>query len=120
MTAALFTPTFLYLTGGLVIWALRFLAAYIFTALACARGWSDAAVAVVGLVPAVVSLFTLIAAAACGAILLRAAAHLRQASIDPTEENARFIHYMAGSIAALALVAIIWETLPVFIIPICD
>jgi hypothetical protein len=120
MTAALFTPTFLYLTAVLVIWAVRFLAAYIFTALACARGWADAAVGALGLVPAVVSLFTLIAAAGCGAILFHAAVHLRRAPRDPAEENVRFIHIMAGSVAALALLAIIWETLPVFVVPICN
>jgi hypothetical protein len=120
MTAALFTPTFLYLTAGLVIWAVRFLAAYIFTALACARGWADAAVGAVGLVPAVVGLFTLIAVAACAAVLFRAAVQLRAAPRGPAEENFRFIHLMAGSIAALALLAIIWETLPVFVIPICN
>jgi hypothetical protein len=120
MTAALFTPTFLYLTAGLVIWAVRFLAAYIFTALACARGWADAAVGEVGLVAAVVSLLTLVAAAGCGAILFYAAVHLRRVARDPAEETVRFIHVMAGSIAALGLLAIIWETLPVFVIPICS
>ena len=120
MTAALFTPTFLYLTAGLVIWAVRFLAAYIFTALACARGWADAAAGAVGLVPAVVGLFTLVAAAGCGAILLYAGVHLKRAPRAPAEENVRFIHAMAGSVAALALLAIIWETLPVFVVPICN
>jgi hypothetical protein len=120
MTAALFTPTFLYLTGGLIIWAVRFLAAYIFTALACARGWDDSAVGEVGLVAAVVSFLTLVAVTGCGAILFHAAVHLRRAPPEPAEENVRFIHVMAGSIAALALLAIIWETLPVFVIPICS
>jgi hypothetical protein len=46
--------------------------------------------------------------------------HLRQAPRDPAEENVRFIHLMAGSVAALALLAIIWETLPVFVVPICN
>ena len=72
------------------------------------------------LVPLSVSGFTLAAVAGCLAILLRAASYLRQSAVDPAEENTRFIHYMAGSIAALALVAVIWETLPVFIIPICN
>jgi hypothetical protein len=120
MVSALFTPTFIYINAGLIIWAVRFLAAYVFTALACARGWSDATIAGIGAVPAVVGLFTLLAAIGCVAILARAAAHLRSSvSPDPAAENARFIHYVAGSIAALGLLAVIWETLPIFMIPIC-
>jgi hypothetical protein len=115
MTSALFTPTFLYLSGGLIIWAARFLSAYVFTALACARGWSDASLAGLGLVPAVVGILSLVAALGCVAILARAVVSLKGAP----DENARFIHYMAGSIAALGLLAVIWETLPVFMIPIC-
>ena len=120
MTAQLFTPTFLYITAGLIIWAVRFLAAYIFTALACARGWSDAAAGAVGLVPAVVTLFTLIAGIGCAVILVRAAVHVRERPTDAAEENTRFIHYLAGSVAALGLLAILWETLPVFLVPICN
>jgi hypothetical protein len=119
MTNALFTPTFLYLSAGLIIWAARFLAAYIFTALACARGFADATLAGIGIVPAVVSLFTAAVAIACAAVMARALAHLRTAPPEPANENARFVHYVAGSIAALGLLAAIWETIPVFVIPIC-
>ncbi len=113
-----FTPTILYLTGGLIIWGARFLAAYIFTAIACARGWADASLGGLGIVPAVVSLLTLAAAAGCVAILLSALPHLRRASPD-TGDNSHFIHYVAATMAALGLLAVVWETLPVFMIPIC-
>ena len=114
-----FTPTILYLSGGLIIWGARFLAAYIFTAIVCARGWAGVSLAGLGLVPAVVTLFTLAAAAGCVAIMLRAASHLRRSSSDADEQNTRFVHYIAATMAALGLLAVIWETLPVFMIPIC-
>jgi hypothetical protein len=41
------------------------------------------------------------------------------AAPDPLAENARFVHYVAGSVAALGLLAVVWETLPVLMIPIC-
>lgn len=114
-----FTPTILYLTGGLIIWGARFLAAYIFTAIVCSRGWSDASLGGLGIVPAIVSLLTLVSAAGCLAIMLRARAHLRRASPDAAEQNTRFVHYIAATMAALGLLAVIWETLPVYMIPIC-
>jgi hypothetical protein len=116
---AAFTPTFLYLTGGLVIWAVRFLAIYSLTGLACARGWVDPAGGF-GALQIVVVLLSIVALAGCAAILLRAGAHVRDPSPDEAEENDRFIHYVAGSVAALAALAIVYEGLPFFLIPVCE
>jgi hypothetical protein len=118
MPAALFTTTFLYLTGGLVIWGLRFVAAYAFTAIACARGWSAATFGGIGLAPLVVSAITALAIAASGLLLLHAGRGVRNAPADEGA-NTRFIHYVAGTVAALAILAMIWEVLPMYLIPIC-
>jgi hypothetical protein len=117
MTA--FTPTFLYLTGGLVIWAVRFLAVYSFIGLSCARGWVDPGGGFGALQIAVV-LSSVVALAGCAAILLRAVAHVRNRAPDETEENTPFIHYVAGSVAAFAALAIVFEGLPFFLVPVCE
>lgn len=119
MRAAPFTQSFLYLTGGLIIWAVRFLAIYPFTALACARGWSQASLAGIGMVPLVMSLSAIVAVLGCAAILLRALARMGDRSSDEIAQNARFVHVVAASVAALAILAMIWETLPVLFISTC-
>jgi hypothetical protein len=45
---------------------------------------------------------------------------MRFASPDgQTEENTRFVHHIAATVAALASLAVIWETLPALFVPIC-
>ncbi|HWT29604.1 MAG TPA: hypothetical protein VN240_01100 [Propylenella sp.] len=113
-----FTPTFLYLTGGLTIWGVRFLAIYSFMGLACARGWA-APLGGFGAIQLVALVVSLAALAACLALIFRAASHVRARTANGVEENIRFIHYVAGSAAALAGLAIVLESLPFFLIPIC-
>jgi hypothetical protein len=118
MAPASLTLTMLYMTAGLTIWALRFVAAYAFTAIACSRGW-EAAGERVGAVSIGVAALSLIAALGCAAIAACAFVAMRAAPAGQTEENQRFIHYVAASVALLALVAILWETAPLVIVPIC-
>src|SRR5688572_18036940 len=113
MAAALFTPTFFYMLSGLIIWSLRFVAAYSFTAIACSRGWTGDLFAGINLVAFGIGLLSLLALLGCGVVLVWALSHMRFASPDrQTEENTRFVHYIAATVAALASVAVIWETLP--------
>jgi len=84
---------------GVVVWALHFAATYGFTALACARGFGAA-------VPWVVVAATLVAAAAAIAVI---ATHL----------SAEFTRWMTASVAALALLAIVWEGLSPLWAPPC-
>ena len=114
-----FTPTFLYLTGGLVIWAVRFLAIYGLTGLACARGWADLAGGF-GVLQLIVLVTSAAAIAGCAALIWHAATNLRARAADGPEENAGFVHYVAGSVAALAALAIALEGLPFFLIPVCE
>jgi hypothetical protein len=91
----------LWIAAGIAIWALHFAAAYGFTALACARGWEAA-------VPWVVGGATL---AAVGAIALL--------TLALWPRRAHFIEWMAIAVAALALVAILLEAVPVMMVPPC-
>jgi hypothetical protein len=84
---------------GVVLWALHFTVVYGFTALACARGFGAAA-------PWVVGVATLVAAALAIAIIV-------------THLSSEFTRWMTAALAAFALVAIVWEGIPAFIVPTC-
>lgn len=81
----------LWMASGVLIWALHFALAYGFTGLACARGFG-------GAVPWVVGAATLAAAGAAAFVILRGAS--RRADFKDT---------IAFSLAAFALVAILFE-----------
>lgn len=120
MPAALFNQTFFYMLGGLVIWSVRFLVAYSFTAIACSRGWWDASVAGFGLIPFTNLALTLVGVAGCLALLAYAVPRLRFRAPDPAaEENTRFVHQIAATVALLAALSMLWETVPIFLVPVC-
>jgi hypothetical protein len=91
----------LFMSSGVMVWALHFTAIYGITGLACARGWHSLVLPSVGAASA-------IAAVACVAII---AAGLRR--------RTQFEYWMSASIAAFGLVGIAWETLTLLVVPIC-
>ena len=91
----------LWISSGVLIWAAHFGVLYGFTALACARGLG-------GAVPWVAGGATL-------AALLGLAWVLRVHRRDRGE----FVSWMTLSVAGLALVAVLYETVPFFIVPTC-
>ena len=114
-----FTPTFFYLTGGLIVWAVRFLAVYIIVALACARGWAEATFLGLRVVDSVPILATILGVAACLALILTAVARLRALPAGRGAENSRFVHVVAALIAGIAILAMVFETAPVFFLASC-
>jgi len=110
MAVSRFSASVLRMSCPVMIWAMHFLAIYGFTAFVCARGLADLRWLGVGIVPWTITLVTLLAMAATIAVILPAARAAR----------ASFSHWMAATIGALALIAIVWEALPVFIVPTCD
>ncbi|HXV07832.1 MAG TPA: hypothetical protein VD791_07375 [Burkholderiales bacterium] len=90
----------LRMASGVLVWALHFGVIYGATGLACARGLGET-------VPWTVGTATLLAAAAAGVIILT---HLSQ----------EFARWMTAALAAVALVAIVWEGLAVLTVPACD
>lgn len=106
-----FARTALYLTGGLLIWAVNFLITYTFAALVCAR--ATAVGAAVGMES--ISTTTLVS---CAVALLANAALIWHAS---SRYKARvrdgngwrtddFIDSVAGAVAVLSSVAVIWTS----------
>lgn len=96
-----FVRTVLSTGSGVLVWAAHFMLVYGWAALACARGYA-------ALPPWVVGVLSLAAAALCGALAL----HFWRT-------RARFERALGGGLAALALVAILWESLPLAMVPPC-
>jgi len=119
-TATNFMGRSLFMVGGLIVWAIQFGVIYAFNALACARGFSRITVLSVGIVPFAVAAATLVAALATALILF--AAYRRRGPSSDAEGDRRtagFMRYTTMTVAALALVAIVYNGVPAFIVPPC-
>lgn len=90
----------LWIASAALVWAAHFALLYGFTALACGRGFG-------GAVPWVAGGATL---AAIGALALIAWRHRRRGE---------FSAWLTLALAGLALLAVLYETVPLFIVPIC-
>lgn len=91
----------LWMASGVVVWGLHFAAVYGLTALACARGHADS-------IPWIIGVSALAAGAVTVAILVKG--YLGRAA---------FIDWMTGSVAAFALIGIVYETAAGLLSPLC-
>jgi len=112
-----FTPTTLLITGGLLIWMTNFLFAYVFAAVACARGFAQLRVANLPIIPVVTTIAALLAGAATIQLIRHGAQRLRAAAGD---EHTRFIGFVTLATSAIALVALILLALPPLLVGACD
>ena len=113
MTRASFGGTALRMSAGVIVWAVHFAVIYGFAGYACARGLP-------GPVPWVVGIATLVAAAACVAIA--AGALFPDEGLGMPWRRAgerRFPAWMSASLALFALVAVVWEALPILWVAPC-
>lgn len=92
----------LWIASGVIVWALHFTALYGFTALACARGFPRA-------VPGFIVTATLVAGALAVALMVKG-----------YRRRSEFIDWMTASVAGLALIAILYESIGVFLVPLCE
>jgi hypothetical protein len=108
----------LYALAGLLIWALHFGAIYVFQALACARGFAGREVAGADVVTVFIVAATVIALLASAAAI---AAGWRTAGANvELAEHDEFLRRLGLLVAGLSVVAIIWEALPVLMMPPCS
>ncbi len=98
----------LWMAGGAIIWAAHFMAVYGYTAIVCARGLAQSLGA--GAIAWTITLMTALAAVAAAALLRSA---VRQGARD-------FHHWMRAAVAGLALLAIVLQTLPAWMVPPCE
>jgi hypothetical protein len=96
-----FARTAILLAAAPLVWALHFATVYGFAGVACARGLGTA-------VPWAVGIATVVAAAACAALV-----------VAGWRRRNAFEAWMASMLAALALVAIAWEALAAMLVKPC-
>jgi hypothetical protein len=115
--SAAFPRTALFIASGLLVWAADFLFIYVFAAVACARGFADATVADMGIVPFASTIATLGAAGATFAIVARCRREMRPAAADAA--NGGFIAGVAAVASLLALIAVVFTGLPALLLGSC-
>jgi hypothetical protein len=110
----------LFMMGGLIVWAVHFGAIYMFNAIVCARGVAGTVVMGVGIVPLGVGAMTVLALLAAAALAIAGYRRSARAKGGSHRASDEFIDRLAMTVAALALVAIIWNTVPGFVLPPCS
>jgi hypothetical protein len=110
----------LFMSGGLLIWALHFTVIYGFTTVACVGSFATTTIFGMGVVPFTIAIVTVASWAGVGAVLWLtrtrpAPPHDKQSS----DSNERFFRYISALIAILSLVAIAWNALPGFMLKPC-
>lgn len=90
----------LYVSGGLLIWAAHFLFGYVLAALACSQGFAHRQLGGISIVTWITALVSLVAVVACCLLLYRALSAARRSA---GHETTRFLHFIAGAVATLAL-----------------
>ena len=116
--------------AGPLIWSVHFLAIYVFTAIACARGFFHDEILGIRIVPLVGSALSLLAIALIADALYISWRRWRggPAGDEPATAPAdgdqgagtrQFMAYAALLLSAVALIATVWQTLPVFFFASC-
>jgi hypothetical protein len=113
-----FPAAILRLIAPLIVWTLHLSVLYGGTALACARGFDGDRVFGLPILSFGIGTATVIALGGVGYLMARAYLTLGPGSNGdwPTR---RFVSWLTLTAGALAIVAIIWEAVPVLIVPAC-
>lgn len=109
-----FMPTALFICGGLLIWAANFMAVYVVAAIACAKGFAGSNVAGMPFVAFAGTVLTLAAGAGTVAILRTGMKRLK--TNGQLNASVRFIYFLAAAVGMLALVAILFNALPAWLL----
>jgi hypothetical protein len=108
------------IAAPMTAWALHFVAVYAMQALACAQDWQRAPLAGREAVFWWLLLATLAAWVAIAALGLRAWRALRIADDDDTARRHRFARRVTLAASAMALIAVGFTAIPIFLLPTCD
>lgn len=120
MSESGFIGRMLFTIGGLLAWAAHFTVIYGFTAVACAQGFAGADILGFDIVPFVISVATIIALLGTLAVLAIATFGRGPIRASPGGQPTKsFLRYVTVALAALSLIAIVWNALPVLIVPLC-
>jgi len=111
-----FTQTTFLMMGGLLVWMADFVVVYVFAAVACARGFAGVSWFGVPIVTLVTLLASLVAGVVTGLIVRRG--YLLQRNVA-TDEQSRFIGFVALASGGIALIALMLLVLPVLMVSAC-
>lgn len=99
------------LCGGLLVWAALFLVTCVVSAVACARDLTHALWMGISPVP-VLLLLTAAVALAVLYVIARAADRMHDGSARRSDDTRRVVAHVATAVCGIALIAIVWHTLP--------
>ena len=108
-----FPRAFLFMLAGPIIWAGHYVFIYSVNGVACARPALQAAWAGVP-----VSSWVIVAAGVA-ALVAMGLVYLSLRTRMPHLQDAGFLPWLAGALILLSGVAVIWETIPVLLVPAC-
>jgi hypothetical protein len=113
------TAQVLLTLGGMIAWAVQFTVAYGATSTLCGRGWADATLLGIGVVPFAILSTTLVALAAAAILLIVSLREERRWRDQPVSATDSFLSQASVLINGLSLIAILWNGVPAFILPAC-
>ncbi len=105
--------------SGMIVWALHFLFIYLFTSMACARGFADAQVLGMDAAPLCIGAATVIAAVAAAMLGYWARPYKPPGDGWGDDATVRNLRYITAAVAALAIVGILWQGLTFLFLPSC-
>lgn len=110
------------MVGGPLVWTVHFLVVYVLTAVSCAFGFASAeALGPVSLVLIAVSAAALAAIGGLGMVARRRLRRLAGGpGRDPETGRQRFMAFAALLLCVLSAIAVVYETIPVFVLPPCQ
>lgn len=115
MTVSPFTRTFLLIFSGPLIWAVHFLAIYVFVALACARQFADVVWLGAGVAQWAVGMLTLAGVGSVAAVIVL----YDRRHDQPGRDAADFVRWTTFTLGALSIGAMVWEAVPAYLVPVC-
>jgi hypothetical protein len=105
--------------GGMIAWAVQFTVVYGVTSTLCGRGWADATLFGIGVIPFTILTTTLATLAAAAILLIVSLREGRQLRDQPVPATDRFLSHSGVLINGFSLIAILWNGMPAFILPAC-
>lgn len=109
----------LLMLGGLLAWAVQFTVIYAVTSTLCGRGWADATVLGLPIVPVTIVVTTLLMLGATGIFLLISLRIYRQVRDQPVAPADLFMSQASVLINGFSPIVLIWHAVPAFLLPSC-
>lgn len=101
-------------SAAFIVWALHFFGLYVLVAVGCTQGWADVPLLGTSLLRVLLAAASLLALGWIGGLLWRAGGGLRRRGGED------LLSVAAAGGAWLALIAVLWASLPALLLPMCS